>query len=229
MDFVLSLVTCVVVLFVIFVNNLNGNEIMFYATHIGALQSFVSQGLNLRTTMIVKDAFCTLIHYLKVMIVTKSLDCSKGEYLKFFLRNSFSIYPLSISLYVFSYIKCFGFLIRVLILTKFWITYMYLVAKWDATIVANELEDTDCINKMQEVISEKIPTKIVSVLLEENDSDCGLFLLYYILKFVKDPPKTINIKDLEGNYMDLGVVPLKFFIFLFEFQLFFNSLHQFYF
>ena len=154
--------------------------------------------------MIVKDVFCTLIHYLKIMIVTKSLDCSKGEYLKSFLRNSFGIYPLLISLYVFSYVSCFGFLIRVSVLTKFWIRY--LVAEWDATIAANELEDIDCINKMQKVISEKIPTKRVFVSLEENGSDCILFLLYYILKFVKDPPKIMNTKDLEGNCMDLDVV-----------------------
>ena len=206
MYFVLSLVKSIVVLFFNFINNLNGNEIVFYAAHIEALESFVSQGLNLRKAMIVKDAFCSLIHYLKVMIMTKSLDCSKCEYLKSFLRNSFSIYPLSISLYVFSCVSCFGFLIRVLILTKFWITYRYLVAEWDATIATNELEDTDCINKMQEVINEKIPAKRVFVPLQENDSNYGLFLLYYILKFVKDPPKTINKKYLEGNCMDLGVV-----------------------
>lgn len=46
----------------------------------------------------------------------------------------------------------------------------------------------------------------VQVPLQENESDCGLFLLHYIRKFVEFAPKTMKVRDLDGNWDDLGVV-----------------------
>lgn len=42
--------------------------------------------------------------------------------------------------------------------------------------------------------------------LQDNESDCGLFLLYYIRKFVENAPKAMKLSDLEGNWDVLGVV-----------------------
>jgi hypothetical protein len=42
--------------------------------------------------------------------------------------------------------------------------------------------------------------------LQENESDCGLFLLHYIRKFVENAPKAMKLCDLEGNWDILGVV-----------------------
>lgn len=42
--------------------------------------------------------------------------------------------------------------------------------------------------------------------LQDNESDCGLFLLHYIHKFVESAPKTMKASDLDGDFEDLGVV-----------------------
>jgi len=42
--------------------------------------------------------------------------------------------------------------------------------------------------------------------LQENESDCGLFLLHYIRKFVEQAPHKMRYSDLDGNWKDLGVV-----------------------
>lgn len=44
--------------------------------------------------------------------------------------------------------------------------------------------------------------------LQDNESDCGLFLLHYIQKFVEYAPKTLKSRDLDGNWENLGVVKL---------------------
>lgn len=42
--------------------------------------------------------------------------------------------------------------------------------------------------------------------LQENDSDCGLFLLHYIRKFVESAPKTMKMSDVENRLEDIGLV-----------------------
>lgn len=48
--------------------------------------------------------------------------------------------------------------------------------------------------------------------LQDNESDCGLFLLHYIQKFVEHAPKTMKPSDLDGNWEGLGVVSYEEFI-----------------
>jgi hypothetical protein len=48
--------------------------------------------------------------------------------------------------------------------------------------------------------------------LQDNESDCGLFLLHYIQKFVEHAPKAIKPSDLDGNWEVLGVVSYEGFI-----------------
>lgn len=42
--------------------------------------------------------------------------------------------------------------------------------------------------------------------MQDNESDCGLFLLHYIHKFVESAPKTMKASDLDGDFEVLGVV-----------------------
>ncbi|KAG0590484.1 hypothetical protein KC19_1G103000 [Ceratodon purpureus] len=50
-----------------------------------------------------------------------------------------------------------------------------------------------------------IPAKKVPVPLQENESDCGLFLLHYIRKFVESAPKKLKMSDVENRLGDIGL------------------------
>lgn len=57
-----------------------------------------------------------------------------------------------------------------------------------------------------------IPTRKVPVPLQENGSDCGLFLLYYIQKFVERAPGTLKISDVENRLESIGLFGRRWFL-----------------
>lgn len=80
--------------------------------------------------------------------------------------------------------------------TVFRLLRSYLVAE------GAEMERDDNINKITPNV---IPARKVPVPLQENDSDCGLFLLHYIRKFVESAPKTMKMSDVENRLEDIGL------------------------
>ncbi|KAG0560018.1 hypothetical protein KC19_10G147600 [Ceratodon purpureus] len=87
----------------------------------------------------------------------------------------------------------------------------YLVAEWKHSVQAGENQADECIQTVQCLKADSIPTKKVPVPLQDNESDCGLFLLHYIRKFVENAPKAMKLSDLEGNWDVLGVFGRKWF------------------
>lgn len=78
----------------------------------------------------------------------------------------------------------------------------YLVAEWKHSV---EDEADDCTPTIPNLKADSIPCKKVPVPLQENESDCGLFLLHYIRKFVECAPRSLNLSELEGDWDVLGV------------------------
>ncbi|KAG0591330.1 hypothetical protein KC19_1G167600 [Ceratodon purpureus] len=78
----------------------------------------------------------------------------------------------------------------------------YLVEEWNYSIVSGEYEDVS-IDTTQEVTTSNIHHKRVQVPLQENGFDCGIFLLYYIKKFVANARKMMKMSDLETKFTSL--------------------------
>lgn len=93
--------------------------------------------------------------------------------------------------------------------TVFRILRRYLVAKWKATYGGSKMEGEDCIHTSTNKV---IPATRVPVPLQENESDCGLFLLHYIRKFVENAPRAMKISDVEDRLEDLDVFGLQWFL-----------------
>lgn len=66
-------------------------------------------------------------------------------------------------------------------------------------LIANCLSDILLCDDLIQMGGSQVP-------LQENVSDCGLFLLHYIRKFVENAPRTIKISDVEDRLEDLDVV-----------------------
>ncbi|KAG0566225.1 hypothetical protein KC19_7G047300 [Ceratodon purpureus] len=81
----------------------------------------------------------------------------------------------------------------------------YLVAEWKHSVDAGDHEGDECPHTVQNLKNDDIPCRKVPVPLQDNESDCGLFLLHYIQKFVEHAPKTMKPSDLDGNWEGLGV------------------------
>lgn len=81
----------------------------------------------------------------------------------------------------------------------------YLVAEWKHSVEAGDFEADECPHTLQSLKNDDIPCKKVPAPLQDNESDCGLFLLHYIQKFVEHAPKAIKPSDLDGNWEVLGV------------------------
>ncbi|XP_024401364.1 uncharacterized protein [Physcomitrium patens] len=88
----------------------------------------------------------------------------------------------------------------------------YLVAEWKHSVEAGENEADECIHTVQKLKADDIPCKKVPVPLQENESDCGLFLLHYIQKFAECAPKTMKLVDLEGSWETVGVFGVDWFL-----------------
>ncbi|KAG0577287.1 hypothetical protein KC19_5G145300 [Ceratodon purpureus] len=86
--------------------------------------------------------------------------------------------------------------------TIFRLLRRYLVAEWKDTFGEAQMKGNDSIHTLT---CNVIPGKKVPVPLQENESDCGLFILHYIRKFVENAPKTMKISDVEDRLEDLGV------------------------
>ncbi|XP_024384389.1 uncharacterized protein [Physcomitrium patens] len=81
----------------------------------------------------------------------------------------------------------------------------YIVAEWKHSVETCENEADECTLSVQRLKADEIMCKKVPVPLQDNESDCGLFLLHYIQKFVEYAPKTLKSRDLDGNWENLGV------------------------
>lgn len=57
-----------------------------------------------------------------------------------------------------------------------------------------------------------IPVRKVQVPLQENESDCGLFLLHYIRKFVESAPIAMKMSDVEKKLVDIGLFGRQWFL-----------------
>lgn len=84
-------------------------------------------------------------------------------------------------------------------------TASYIVAEWKHSVETCENEADECTLSVQRLKADEIMCKKVPVPLQDNESDCGLFLLHYIQKFVEYAPKTLKSRDLDGNWENLGV------------------------
>jgi len=73
----------------------------------------------------------------------------------------------------------------------------YLEAEWKHSVESGAFGDDESIHTLQTLTAEKIAAKKVQVPLQENESDCGLFLLRYIEKFVEKAPRTLRLSDLD--------------------------------
>jgi len=74
----------------------------------------------------------------------------------------------------------------------------YLEAEWKHSVESGAFGDDESIHTLQTLTAEKIAAKKVQVPLQENESDCGLFLLRYIEKFVEKAPRTLRLSDLDS-------------------------------
>ncbi|KAH9560680.1 hypothetical protein CY35_06G119500 [Sphagnum magellanicum] len=74
----------------------------------------------------------------------------------------------------------------------------YLVAEWKyRRELHKDIEDLSV--KTLPLKAESIRGRRVQVPLQDNESDCGLFLLHYIELFVKDAPSTFRLCDLDSR------------------------------
>ncbi|XP_024365872.1 uncharacterized protein [Physcomitrium patens] len=87
-------------------------------------------------------------------------------------------------------------------LSVFRLLRRYLVAEWKDTFGGIESKENDNIDSFT---CNEIPGRKVPVPLQENESDCGLFLLHYIRKFVESAPSTMKVSDVEERLEDLGL------------------------
>ncbi|XP_024375883.1 uncharacterized protein [Physcomitrium patens] len=90
--------------------------------------------------------------------------------------------------------------------TVFRLLHRYLVAEWKYTFAKGGERGGNKLSRHM------IPTRKVPVPLQENGSDCGLFLLYYIQKFVERAPGTLKISDVENRLESIGLFGRRWFL-----------------
>ncbi|KAF6155664.1 hypothetical protein GIB67_007101 [Kingdonia uniflora] len=72
----------------------------------------------------------------------------------------------------------------------------YLQEEWNYLKDGVVIEDIPIADKIWKNLPRRIEEKIITVPQQENDYDCGIFVLFFMERFVEEAPQRLRKKDL---------------------------------
>ncbi|XP_074577057.1 ubiquitin-like-specific protease 1D isoform X3 [Curcuma longa] len=84
--------------------------------------------------------------------------------------------------------------------TIFEVIHLYLKEEWSHMIQNSPPQDLPFSDKIWKNFSRRVDSKMITVPQQKNEYDCGLFVLYFIEKFIEDAPERFRRKYLHSMF-----------------------------